>query len=379
MDREHVIIIIARMYQAAERLSHLDFQDADMNTLRDDLVSFANNIHSISRQKIDTGDKNVIAKDAETVSEWIHSLMNSHGVVVNKELEYVIRQMASHWGIGSDRNVFVFSHGSFSVTHFNKIASDPLALSVLESRLGMKFSKEPRIVQLPQLYDGDLLFSTILFHEVGHMVERDNGIAELIYPFVLNQFSSKPSGKVVNSYFKALKDNKKTTPDMIKSYIKEYVADLFGCQYLGKHILEFVKYKESSGRNVDREDHPTLACRERIVNSMVDYMNSRTHTTDDIYLNKIIEVFHNLGGIDDLCQHYIIHQESFLEQDQIVAINTEEELFSLFNLGWRVAIKGQHSLEHQRGLANGTLSYNDYYTQINDWIRHKVSSYMMTH
>ena len=377
MDREHLILTIARMYNESVKLSQIDFADAEKNALRDDLIRFAQTIHSLPRNIIDTGNRQQIAIDAETVTDWMHCLMNSRVITGNAEMEYIVRLLASHWGISQDSNIFVFAHGNFAVNQFNK--KDALQLNALETRYKQRFTKEPRIVYIPQLYDGDLLFSSILFHEVGHMVERDYGIAEILYPYVEGQIKSKPTGKVVNNYFSVLRDNRSTTEEKIKSHIKEHVADIFGCQYLAQYILEFVKYKESSIRNVDRDDHPTYACRERIVKSMLDYMNSPTQTTSDQYLGRIIEAFQNTAGIDNLGQHYMLYSEAFIEQGLPINVNTEAELFSIFNLGWRVAYKGMHNLEQQRGLPNSTMSYNDFYRHINDSLRQCVDTYMHSH
>ena len=377
MTREHLVLIIARMYKEVERLSQLDFQDADKNNLRDDLSRFAQALHSLPRQIVNTGNQEQIAHDAETITEWAHCLMNSYGITINRELEYVVRLMAAHWGITPTHNVLVFAHGDFAVRHLNKI--DAIGINVLEKNLKQRFTKEPRIVFLPQLYDGDFLFSSILFHEVGHMVERDNGLAEIIYPKISSLLLHKPNCKLINAYFKSIKESKTTTETIIKSHIKEHIADLFGCQYLGNHILEYVKYRESSGRNVDRYDHPTYACRERLIQSMVAYLQSPTHTTNDDYLNMVIDAFHNTNGIDDLCQHYVIHPEANIEQGNPIIANTEEDLFSLFFVGWRVATKGLSIVEQHRGEPNGTLTYQRYYSLINDGIRDSIRAYMSMH
>lgn len=376
MNREHLIITIARTFSEAERLSQIDFHDADLNALRDDLYRFASSIHSIPRSLIDSGNREIISSDAEAISLYIHCLMNSLGVTINKEMEYVVRRLAAYWNIDMSKNVLVFARGDYAVRH---LIFDKLGVNVLEKRCRVKFAKEPRIVYLPQFYDGDMLFNSILYHEVGHMVERDNSIAEVIYVKIEDLIKNKPTCKIINNYFKKLVEKRTTTEEEIKEHIKEYVADVFGCQYLGEHILEYVNYRESSGRNLDREDHPTYACRERLVNSMVKYMQNPALTINDGFLEMIVQAFKNTSSIDELRQRCILHPTSYIYQGSAVPLNNDEELFSIFTAAWDVALSGIIKMEQIRKMPAGSMTTIAYYQLINDAVRLSIQNFMATH
>lgn len=376
MNREHLLVTIARTYNEAERLSQIDFHDADLNALRDDLFNFAFAIHNLPQTTLDTGNKEIIANDAEKITHFIHCLMNSLGVTINAEMEYVVRRLATNWNIDMTKNVLVFAKGDYAVCH---LGYDQLGVIVLESRWKVKFTKEPRFVYLPQFYDGDMLFNAILFHEVGHMVERDNAIADVVYPKIADIIKDKPTGKIANNYFKALVDKKRLTEKDIKEHIKEYVSDVFGCQYLGKHILEYASYRESAGRNVDRLDHPTYACRERIVNSMMNYMQSKTQTTADTFLEMIINAFKGTPTIGNLCQRCIAHPQDPIYNGTPIPLSSDDELFSVFTVAWEVALGGKLKMEQMRGEPAGSLSISNYYKQINETVKMSIQNYMSSH
>lgn len=68
--------------------------------------------------------------------------------------------------------------------------------------------------------------------------------------------------------------------------------------------------------------------------------------------------------------------------DAIIVIGYKADYSKQFlekMMGWSVAIKGIHNLEQQKGVAVGSLTYNDYYTQINEVLRQSIFKYMTSH
>lgn len=376
MNREHLIITIARLHETMSRIRAVDFGSEAYNNLRDELCQVADKIHSIPRSELDKIDSRIIyASHAEQIAHWMHCLEESKNDTVNQEIIYIVSKLASHWGISDEHNVLLFAHGDFAVRHFPKEPS-ALHLNVIESIYKVHFSREPRILYIPKFYDGDMLFTSILFHEVGHMVDRDNAVSEIIYQKIENIIKNKPKSKVVVNYFKDIIDNRTMDVPIVKSHIREYIADLFCCQYLGEHALHYVAYKESNQRNADRVDHPTFACRERLISSFLSYMKSPTCYTDDVFLKWVIEEFENIKDIDNLGKHFDLVDWHQIIKDNHVTVDTEDKLFSLLANGWSIALLGQQSVERERQMGLGTLSISDYYRLINNLLKQGINEFI---
>lgn len=372
MHREYVVLTIARMYQIKQRVANLDIQDSSLETLRNEICAIADVIHAQPRT-IHVNKR--LADDAELIAEILLYLEEHCLCQHNSIIQKVIRKLAERWGISSDSNVFLFVHGKFAVKHYKFI--DKLNQDIILKLYGVKITKLPRIVFIPALYDNDLLFTSILFHEVGHMVERDYGIGELLYTRIEELIKKKPKCKVLNSYFKEFfEGNKQVDGNILRSHINEYVADIFACQYLGKNTLHYVAYLEADARNANRYDHPTYSNREKLVYKFVDYMDSPTNYTDDEFIRAMIEVYQNTNGIADLGKKYIDLDISPMYQNECITITRDEQLYSIFYHTWNVILEGMHDNERRRNMTPNTLSVNDYYSWLNQAVEHSISNYL---
>ncbi len=372
MNREYVVLTIARMYQIMRRVANLDIQDSSLAALRNELCEIADAIHTQPRDK---HNNVILAGDAEIIAEMLLFLEEHCLCPHNSIIQQIIRKLAECWGISSDSNVLLFVRGKFAVKHYKFI--DKFNQNIILKRYGVNITKLPRIVYIPAFYDNDLLFTSILFHEVGHMVERDYGIGELLYTRICELMSRKPKCKVLNNYFKGFYEgNKKIEGGILRSHINEYVADVFACQYLGKNTLHYVAYLEADNRNADRYDHPTYANREKLVNKFIDYMDSPTNYTDDEFIMAMIDVYQHTDEIANLGKKYVDVDISPMFQNGNIMITNDEQLYSIFYHIWNVILEGMHDNERRRNMTPNTLSVNDYYSWLNQAVGHSISDYL---
>lgn len=370
VTREHLYLLKARCYQASQQLSGMTFPDADTNQIRDELIAYANVIYNLNIERTVEKDRNLHARLIIVVTELISCLVESYVNPIDPELPFVVRKLASEWGIDIRTNVILFSHGPYSVRHFA-----PWVFGLLESLYGIRFSKKPRVVYLPREYDGDVLFSSVVFHEVGHMVERERSLGGKVYDELLKSVRSSSSA-IFKDYFRPEFNQASINEKRVRDYIKEYISDLFGGQYLREHILHYLECYESLRRDEDSPDHPCFECRARLVNSFLSYSSKNPPQTSDRFLNIIIDVFHNEAAIPDLQL-----RDRDLPEDDFLAGNSkrlanDQELFSLFSAAWRASLRGIGAAESARNMTAGSLSRNDYYSSINGAAKQSISDYM---
>ena len=368
ITREHLFLLMARCHKISQQLAGLVFAEADKNQLRDELVAYANAIYTLPILRVNTDNRDIHAALSIYVTQMMRYLIESHNHPINPELEYVVRKLAQEWGIDPNTNIILFSHGDYAVLHYGASV-----FQALVKNYHLPLSKHPRIVYFPKEYDGDVLFSSIVFHEVGHMVENDKSLGGLVYDEVIKEIKS-PRATILNNYFKLDYDQPAINEARMKSYIKEYISDLFGAQYLGRNILHFLNCHEATRRKEDTGDHPCFECREKLVESFMQCMVMNIHTPSDKLLKIIMDVFHN--KVDDLTLRDLNLTKDNLVRGNNHTLVNQHELYSLFSAAWRASLSGINAVETARGIANGSLSRFDYYDSINEATKHSLAVYI---
>ena len=171
VTREHLYMLMARCYEKSQQLAGLTFTEAEKNQLRDELVAYAHAIYTLSINRVNTENRDYHARMSILLTQMMTFLVDSHNNPINRELEYVVRKLVTDWNINLNTNIILFSHGDYAVLHYNASV-----FKVLNQLYRLTFSRQPRIVYFPREYDGDVLFSSVVFHEVGHMVENDRSL-----------------------------------------------------------------------------------------------------------------------------------------------------------------------------------------------------------
>lgn len=371
VTREHLYMLMARCYEKSQQLAGLTFTEAEKNQLRDELVAYAHAIYTLSINRVNTENRDYHARMSILLTQMMTFLVDSHNNPINRELEYVVRKLVTDWNINLNTNIILFSHGDYAVLHYNASV-----FKVLNQLYRLTFSRQPRIVYFPREYDGDVLFSSVVFHEVGHMVENDRSLGGKVYDELIKTIQN-PRATILKNYFIPDYDQKALNEDRMRAYIKEYISDLFGAQYLGGNILHYLNCHDSLIRKKDTSEHPCYDCRERLVESFMNYTSVNPNRTTDKFLQIIIDVFHNEGAIPDLRLRDLNLSKDNLVRGNNHVLANQQELFSLFSAAWRASLSGLSAVEAARGMANGALSRYDYYNTINEATKQSVADYMV--
>lgn len=374
LTREHLYVVMAKCYKVRNRIALLNFADNDRNVLRDELVRYADAIYSLSGTEAASASKLQHAHYAHYITELMSFLEESFYITQNQEIEYVVKKIATSWNIDPHHNLFIFCQGDFAVRHY-----DITLFRGLNRIYHFPLTKIPRIIFIPKSNYGDLLFTPILFHEVGHMVEYDSNIGAQVYTSLINKIKNTSKSTILKNYFYLDYEATVKSEARLRSYIKEYVSDIFGSQYIGVHILHHLNCISTLNRDNNSETHPSYKSRKKLVNSFIAYLSSPVHATSDDFLQMIIDAFHNTAGIPDLANSITPLNMREIQCGNVLVLNNQKELTSIFIAAWEAVLSGINTVERLRGIPNGSLTRLNYYESINNAVKHSIDNYRAIH
>jgi hypothetical protein len=305
--------------------------------------------------------------------KWMHFLITSNATNVPTQMSFVLKKILYAWlGKGLDNLVVVFVEGDFSVTRFKK---DPMGTSLFEASTGIKFSKDPVFVRVPHSYQEDMLFNIALFHELGHIVDEHLNLYFDVRENVLSSVSGNVDKSIIRKYFPILNAKRSLDTEVLTSYIKEYIADLFAAQYVGTYIVEYLDYLGERTRNAESRTHPHLNERRKLVEDFITCMNSSTHRTSNFLLQYIMESFNGTGKGELAIRWKFIQGDDLIKGSPVILTNLDD-LFSLFKHAWDVVYGGVNAVETARNVQLNTMSHYSFYDSLNKCVLDSVTRFM---
>lgn len=307
----------------------ITFNHADRDIFKSELINITDQILAVN-YKVDTApflpDEFLLSVDIATT--WLSLLLNSNAYRLNAEMSFCIEQMIERWNTQVRQKCVVFTVGTYGLIVLKRsLFMD--TLNILSHRTGVELSKEPVFVRVPDETKDYMICNLILFHEVGHFVERDSDIAEAVY-IELEKQLLKPGSKIIRIFFPRYNGLDISTDNnakkIIHSFIEEYIADIFGAQYAHEHILCYLSYLKAKTLDKDDDEHPSYLCRYQMVD---DFLNSRG---DNYLLNAIIQYMPSLN---------IVHcpfSENDL-RDTNLQFADIDQLFCSFASCWRIVLE----------------------------------------
>lgn len=376
MKDEMLVVYAAQMFEIRQRLAQIDFGDTGKNTLRDEFCAMADTLHSWSFRGLTPDQKKIRKAEIKELSSWMRMLITSQSLALPPEMEYVLRHLLEQWiGIGINSLTLVFLEDEYRVRRFNK---DRAGYYVLETKYGVRFSKDPVFIGIPRHYKEDLLSNIALFHEIGHIVDTQISLMTDVKDEIIKTTNKSCDKKIIKEYFPIIAAEGVFDETVLVSYIKEYIADLFSAQYLGNYITDFVEFLEFGEKINDNRSHPPLEKRKQVVNDFLDCMNLSSHFTTNYLLKYIMDSFHN-SGKGDLQTRWSPFSGDELLKGNTVTITNEDELFSVFKHAWDVICTGVTTVERARQLPPNSLSYHGFYESFNSRVKDSIASYRQQH
>lgn len=249
----------------------------------------------------------------------------------------------------------------------------PITIENIKNAFGLSFAHQIVVFRVPKHLVGDFLYSCVLYHEFGHFVDSFFHITDQVFDTYCElERNKKLPSDFYPKYYPMVMAVAKGDPLLVEKCIKrqtgEYVADLFGAQYVGEHICNLMEISSCGKYDGHDFDHPSPNYRETMVQDFLTANNA------NLVLSTIIDVFKSCGL--DLKNRYVAPAElGELEKGKPITIANVDELHSIIKAGWDVYFSKPTSMEVKSSEPSGSLGKYDFYCRVNTSIKESIKNY----
>lgn len=250
----------------------------------------------------------------------------------------------------ADKYVIVCTHGDYSILHNNVLG--PI-YEYVEKFYKISFRRKLISINIPLYRKSDFLFNSVLYHEIGHFIDNYYHITARL----TQQFSS--GIKMVPQqadYFKGVdfSNPANTNWNKVYCYLREYFADIFASQYIGKTVYKYLLYVDPVGCGSDT--HPASESRIKLVDDFVD------NKSVNIELLKSLKEATHLSSARELERRdEVIDITPFLSLN-VVSPESPKQLHNIFQQIWDLWMNHRENFIRVKGVS---LSDADIYQHLN--------------
>ena len=284
---------------------------------------------------------------------------------------------ARQWLSDFDDYIIVMTDGPYAI--IPQVEDYRLFYILVKTKLGVEFKNILLTVQMPRQLSRDYLTNVCLFHELGHFVDTKLHISERTYTdSLLLKWMNKKKTSEINKWFSNGTDAYQIVATPIGPrvagisqsvfYLKEYFADLFGSQYVGDNIFNYIEYLDDEPQ-ADGPVHPSDDKRRRMY---IDF-------TKGVNTNPVVEALYETTLAQS--KHGLVKKYIDLDTTEMCSfipttLSNEQQLLSIFNMGWGVYKSGSLPFEKANDLQQ-PLSPDKRYECINNLIEKSINNYLI--
>lgn len=215
----------------------------------------------------------------------------------------------------------------------------------IDSNYSLKISNRLIQISLPKSLSRDYLSCVVLYHELGHFVDKQLNISSRL--LLKNHRVITPNNSIQQKYY---------------SHKMEYFADLFASQYVNDSSNTYLNHIASTAS--DSSTHPATSLR---IDTTNDFLNNESN----VIISEFNEVL-TISGLPLLEKRHIeIRIEDCTFQDLYPQkFASKNELHYVFKLGWE--IWNNSSTNFLKG-----FSSRQQYNIINNLIEKSISNYVV--
>lgn len=313
------------------------------------------------------------------VFKSLEFLNNSTTSTIPFELVYVLELALKEW-LPSDEYLIVTSltnrNNEFSFD--NTLTFSNFLYDEVELLCGIRFEKRLVQINLPKSTSKDYLANVVLYHELGHFVEKRYEITRVIY---IELLAALKKGLSVDDKANVLKffpylDTAESINwheanydpyNMLAMHISEYFCDLFASQYIKNCSNDFLEYI-TLNLNEFLITHPSTVNRVIFVN---EYLDNKA----GYVLQEYKRIVYSITGIEISYKGQEFTTDSF-ERLIPVNITAEKELHALFSYGWDVWLGDWNEIRKKAGI-EFKLSSSHVYEIINNLIEKSIGNFIV--
>lgn len=316
----------------------LAFSDVDRETFKNEVVSIVDKLLLVDfRADFAPYTQEEYVSFVWMAAMWLEKLQKAVGNRICDEMAFCLKSVIAKWDPLQAQRLVVFVHGDYAIRKEkrNKKNNDIDILLTMAARTGVPLSKEPVFIHVPDNYKDHILANVVLFHEVGHYVDYANAITEFVFEEILPLLKKNKVSRFKREWFPRANgvdfNTDASKNSLVKRYIEEYIADIFGAQYAHEHILCYLSFIRARHSGEDTETHPSLHCRKCMVEAFCDYC--KTNRTTNPLLSAIIKYFPTALSLS-ACTY----AEADLT-DAALSFADIDKMLEIFPLAWDVVIR----------------------------------------
>lgn len=353
------------------------FSDARKNHFRSEMVKMSEHLISHDFMAMSPAVMDLFQIVLRLFMPWAQALDSRNYYTLSHEMRVVMDNLCSKWVDDYDKFIFAATDGSFAIEYYK--AYWGMFINAINRIFQVSFAHQLFTFKVPKhLYD-DFLFIGSIYHEMGHFVENYYNMSDRIAQKMIDRLNNgQDVDKIKEDFYPIIKEtydkngdcvNEPLRQKMIEKQTAEYIADVFGTQYLGEHIWNHIEYIAHGIYDQYDNEHPSPNCRKNLEHAFINEVQG------NFLLDDIKEEFLATGR--PLQKRFVIIADaSTLMKGQPVKIMNDDELHSLFKLGWEVYLKGPSTYDKGIGNTGKPTSREEFYSVINNAIRQSVANYI---
>lgn len=245
----------------------------------------------------------------------------------------------------------------------------------------VKFEEKLIQINVPKSTSKDYLANVVLYHELGHFIEKKFEISRVVYLEILDKLNTGNISAGSSEYQEIIKyfpylDNQDNIRylnsnyhsfNIFSSHLNEYFCDLFASQYIEDCISHYLNYI-TQGQIYYSDSHPSTKNRIEFVETFV---NDKPSFLLDFFKDTVRRI--TKVEIQRRCKK--LTTDNF-EKLIPVEVNDLEELHGLFIYGWDVWLNDWKSIEKGSNLGFH-LSQIRTYEIVNNLIEKSIGNYFI--
>lgn len=297
------------------------------------------------------------------VFKSLEFLNHSTTSIIPFELVFVLELALKDWA-PTDEYLIVTSliNGMNEFSFDNSLTFFELVYTEIELLCGVKFKHRLVQINLPESTSRDYLANVVLYHELGHFVEKKYAISRVIYIELIKSLRAGISPNEQSDlfkYFPYLADSNNVNElekyysqyNVFSMHISEYFCDLFASQYISdcsNYYLEYITLNQSDYSPT----HPSTTNR-------VFFINEHLAGKDGFVLKEYKKIIKGITGFDIEKRAKEFTSNNF-ENLMPVEISDSNELHYLFVYGWKIWLGNWENMAKIAGIDFKLSSYNIY-------------------
>ncbi|HEY4064663.1 MAG TPA: hypothetical protein VGM30_22315 [Puia sp.] len=294
------------------------------------------------------------------------------------EMVYVLEVALKEWSPGDDYIIVTsLTNGMNEFSFDGSLSFYPFIYTYIENLYSVSFDYKLVQINLPESTSRDYLANVVLYHELGHFIEKKFAITRVIYAELLAAIRRADPAELNNiyRYFPYLRlpakvdefEKRYEEYNQLSMHISEYFCDLFASQYIkdcSNFYLEYVTLNQA----VESTTHPSTINRIIFINEYLDNKGG-------FVLSEYKRIVERITGIEIGYKGKDFSTANF---ESLIPVEVKElsELHGLFHYGWKVWL-GEWENIRQKAEIQFTLSNADVYAIINNLIEKSIGNFIV--